>query len=111
MRLSSLFKTVASISILVSVLYFIGGNAKAAPVIGFDAGNIISDSIFYNKDTMSVVQIQNFLDTLIPACDTNGTQPSGYGSLTNAQYAQQIGGWPGPRYVCSNKYFENPTTG
>ena len=83
----------------------------ADPVAGFDAGDIIDDSVFYNKDSMSVKQIQYFLDNLIPNCDVNGTQPSGYGNLTDAEYAQQIMGWPGPPYVCLNKYYENPTTG
>ena len=86
-------------------------SALAAPITDFDAGNIISNEVFYNKDAMSVSQIQTFLDNLIPNCDINGTQPSGYGNLTNAQYAQQIQGWPGPPYVCINKYYENPNTG
>ncbi|MFZ1258449.1 MAG: hypothetical protein WAQ25_03185, partial [Candidatus Saccharimonas sp.] len=60
---------------------------------------------------MSAAEIQSFLDKLVPSCDTYGTQPSGYQNLTNAQYAQQTMGWPGPPYVCINKYHENPTTG
>ncbi len=60
---------------------------------------------------MSVSQIQAFLDARIPNCDVWGTQASGYGGLTNAQYAQQIKGWPGPPYPCLNKYHENPNTG
>lgn len=82
--------------------------ANAAPITDFTAGNIIDDSIFYNKNSMTVTQIQSFLDTLIPNCDVWGTQASGYGGLTNAQYAQQVKGWPGPPYVCLNKYYENP---
>lgn len=77
----------------------------------FNAGNIIDDSVFYNKDTMSAQQIQDFLNRLLPNCDTWGTRASGYGNLTNAQYAQQIKGWHGPPYVCLNNYYENPTTG
>ena len=83
----------------------------AAPITDFNAGNIIEDSIFYNKNAMTVQQIQTFLNVLIPNCDTWGTRPSGYGNLTNAQYAQQIKGWPGPPYTCLNQYHENPTTG
>ncbi len=86
-------------------------SANAAPITDFNAGNIISDVDFYDRDAMSVSQIQSFLDSLIPNCDTYGTQPSGYGNLNNAQYAQQIQGWPGPPYVCINKYHENPNTG
>ena len=86
-------------------------SAHAVPITDFDAGNIITDEVFYDRYAMSVDQIQSFLDGLIPYCDMNGTQPSGYGDLTNAQYAQQIMGWPGPPYVCINKYYENPSTG
>ena len=90
---------------------FSSSRAGAAPITDFTAGNIADDSIFYNKDAMNVTQIQSFLDTLIPNCDVWGTQPSGYGNLNNAQYAQQIKGWPGPPYTCVNKYYENPNTG
>jgi len=69
------------------------------------------DSIFYNKNSMSVQQIQNFLDWQIGHCDIWGTEKSGYGNLTNAQYAQQVKGWQGPPYSCINTYHENPNTG
>lgn len=95
---------------LTSSILFTPGTASAAPITDFNAGNIISDDVFYNKNSMTASQIQSFLDNLIPNCDVNGTQPSGYGSLTNTQYAQQIQGWPGPPYPCLNKYHENPDT-
>ena len=114
MRLLSQFKLKPTL--ILGALVFVASvqlaqtSASAAPVTGFEPGNIISDDVFYNKNTMSVSQIQHFLNTLIPNCDVNGTQPSGYGNLTNAQYAQQIKGWPGPPYVCLNVYHENPNT-
>lgn len=84
--------------------------ANAANPRDFNPGRIIDDSIFYNKDAMGGVQgIQNFLNTHVPACDTWGTGPSGYGNLTRAQYAQQRG-WHGPPYACLQNYHENPTT-
>lgn len=56
--------------------------------------------------------VQEFINNHTPSnCDTMGTQPSGYGSLTNAQYAQQIMGWHGPPYVCLQNYHENPLNG
>ena len=76
----------------------------------FKDGNIIDDATFYDKDSMTISEIQNFLNRQIPNCDTWGTSPSGYGSLTRAQYAQQIMGWHAPPYVCLNNYHENPTT-
>ena len=100
-----------SVCLLAIFAVYSSPRADAAPITDFTAGNIIDDRIFYNKDAMNVTQIQSFLDTLIPNCDVWGTQPSGYGSLNNAQYAQQVRGWPGPPYTCVNKYYENPSTG
>jgi hypothetical protein len=81
---------------------------------GFKAGRIIDDAIFYDPSGMGtgnegVANIQRFLDAHVPACDTWGTQPSGYGG-TRAQYAASQG-WPGPPYVCLDDYHENPSTG
>ena len=77
----------------------------------FRPGNIIADSIFYDKNAMSIDEIQTFLNRHVPSCDTQGTGSSGHGGLSNAQYAQQIKHWPGPPYVCLNNYYENPNTG
>lgn len=110
-RTSIFIATIASVCLLSILFIYNSRIARAAPVTDFNAGNIIDDSIFYNKNAMNIQQIQNFLDTLIPNCDVWGTQPSGYGNLNNAQYAQQVKGWPGPPYVCINKYYENPDTG
>lgn len=89
----------------------ISRTTHAVSATDFNAGNIIDDTVFYNKDTMSVSQIQSFLNSQIPSCDVWGTGPSGYGNLTRAQYAQQIMSWPGPPYVCLTQYYENPNTG
>lgn len=86
-------------------------SAQAIDPSGFDAGRIIDDELFYKKDDMNVAEIQAFLNAHVPACDTWGTGPSGYGNLTRAQYAQQIKGWHGPPYACLNNYHENPNTG
>jgi hypothetical protein len=85
-------------------------DTEALSTVDFNAGRIIEDSVFYNKDSMSAQQIQDFLNTLIPNCDTWGTAESGVGNLTDAQYAQQQG-WAGPPYACINNYYENPDTG
>lgn len=85
--------------------------ANAVSPSDFKPGRIIDDAIFYNKNAMGSAQgVQNFLNTHVPACDTWGTGPSGYGNLTKAQYAQQMG-WHGPPYACLQNYHENPTTG
>jgi len=103
-------KAIAVLVVAFAIVVTSTPSASAAPITDFKPGRIIDDDIFYNKSSMSVSDIQNFLDTLIPNCDVWGTQKSGYGNLTNAQYAQQIKGWAGPPYVCINKYYENPTT-
>lgn len=36
----------------------------------WDAGNIISDAIFYNSASMTVAQVQTFLDSVGPGCDS-----------------------------------------
>ena len=100
----------ALISASLAVL-FVGAGAHAVDVSAFQPGRIIDDELFYKKDDMSVSDIQSFLNTHVPSCDTWGTRASGYGGLTNAQYAQQVLGWSGPPYTCLNNYYENPTTG
>lgn len=47
------------------------GIVKAAPVVGFNAENIISDTLFYDGNAMSAAQIQTFLDGKIGSC-SNG---------------------------------------
>ena len=54
-------------------------NTSAAPVAGFQAGRIIDDIIFTNIGSMSVEQIQTFLNSKVPVCDnwgTNGSTPT-----------------------------------
>ncbi|MDO4872061.1 MAG: hypothetical protein Q4A27_01355, partial [bacterium] len=87
-------------------------NAKAIKATDFDAGRIIDDEIFYNKNSMSVNDIQNFLNKQVGTCDTWGTQRAadkGRPDLTNAQYAKQTWG-VNPPFVCINNYHENPNT-
>ncbi|MDN5275356.1 MAG: Curculin protein [Candidatus Saccharibacteria bacterium] len=45
----------------------------------FQAGRIIDDAVFTNKNAMPVNQIQDFLNSKVPSCDTNGTQTSEFG--------------------------------
>lgn len=82
---------------------------SALSATDFKAGRIIDDAVFYNKDSMNAQQIQDFLNRLIPNCDTWGTSPSEYGGGTRAQYAASRG-WHGPPYACLNNYHENPST-
>ena len=92
----------------------------------FVAGRIIDDAVFYNANTMTVEEIQAFLDEKLPTCDMWGTGSSagrvvsetGYvmpAGSTNADYARLRAAagntrYHEPPYVCVNKYYENPET-
>lgn len=75
-----------------------------AGVIGFQAGRIIDDAVFTNNTSMSVTQIQAFLNAKVPVCDTSGSQM--YNSWqTRAQYAATIGQYP--PFTCLKDYSES----
>jgi hypothetical protein len=88
-------------------------NTKAnATIVGWDAGNIVSDAVFTNKNSMSASQIQDFLNTKVPICDTSGLLPAsefGRSDLTHAQYAA-LRGWPAPPYPCLREYVDGGLT-
>ena len=43
---------------------------EAATGSSFDAGNIISDALFFDGNAMTAAQVQSFLDARVPVCDT-----------------------------------------
>ncbi len=84
----------------------------------FNAGRIIDDAVFYNSQSMSPAQIQQFLNAKVPSCDTNGTGIAReWGSnLTRAQYANymytnKVGKnwqyWHQPPYTCLKDYVQS----
>lgn len=86
--------------------------SSAVSATDFNAGRIIDDEIFYNKNAMSVQQIQDFLNRQVESCDTWGTKPAsewGRSDITRAQFAKQRWGVDAP-FVCINNYHENPNT-
>ncbi len=83
-------------------------HAFAANGNDWRTGQIMNDSVFFSSGDMSVAQIQDFLNSKNPTCDTWGTQPSEYGGGTRAQYGTSRG-YP-PPYVCLKDYYENPST-
>lgn len=87
------------------VSYGVGNAAHAGPVVGFEAGRIIDDDVFTASGSMSVAQIQNFLNSKVPVCDTWGTQPSEFGGGTRAQWGTARG--TPPPYICLKDYSEN----
>lgn len=89
-------------------------NSSASAVTGseWQAGRIIDDTVFINKDSMTPQQIQDFLNAKLPTCDTNGTQ-SVYDSVykdtvSRATYGARRGN-PIP-FTCITQYYENPDT-
>lgn len=102
------------------------GSDATVKATDFKAGRIIDDEVFYNKNTMTVAEIQAFLDKYTPTCDVWGTKTLGTAryhawgtapaSMKRADYAKwrrEVGGdsrYHDPPYVCVNLYYENPTT-
>lgn len=77
--------------------------AAALSGTSFNAARIIDDPIFYDSSRMSVWDIQNFLNSKVPVCDTQGTQP--YGGGTRADYSASRGYYP--PFTCLKDYKED----
>lgn len=71
--------------------------ASAGVANAFNPNTIISDSVFTNKNTMSVSDIQNFLNSKVPTCDT--WHSPGSGSQGNQ-----------PPWTCLRSYSEGGRT-
>ncbi len=78
--------------------------ASGSSAASWNAGRIIDDEIFTNNASMTAQDIQNFLNSKVPLCDTQGTQPSEYGGGTRAQYAASQG--VSPPFTCIKNYSE-----
>ena len=81
------------------------------------AGNIIDDALFIDADSMSVAQIQDFLNRMVGTgyygrvagqCDTNGLRISELGGGTRAQYGAAYNN-PAP-FTCLKDFYEVPKT-
>ena len=93
------------LSLLVSIvltasLVIVAPVANAFSGGQFMAGRITDDSIFFNTNTMGVSDIQNFLNSQVPVCDTNGTQM--YDGMTRAAYSASKG-YSTP-FICLKSY-------
>lgn len=80
------------------------GGTNALGGSEFNAGRIIDDSVFFNSNSMSVGEIQNFLNGKV-TCDTNGAKMTG--GITRAEYAASRG-MP-TTFTCLPQYRENIT--
>lgn len=81
---------VVMVAMLASVLGLqaVVPNAAAIDARTFNPGRIIDDGIFTNADAMTVEQIQNFLNSKMQNCDTNGTRIVPGTSITNRQWIE-----------------------
>jgi len=94
------FVAITSIALLAVAL----STQPVSAATGWDATSIIDDVVFTNKDTMSAADIQNFLVSKVPTCDTYGTQTSEYGGGTRAQWGQANYGQS--TFTCLKDYVE-----
>lgn len=97
--------------------------ASGVTAADWKPGRIIDDVIFTDKNSMSVADIQNFLNSKRTTCDRNGdisisyswdndnnpNTAAVYTTSSRAVYAQRLGK-PLPPYTCLKDYYENPTT-
>lgn len=73
----------------------LGSSVMAAPAThAWDAGRIIDDSVFNNSGSMSVQDIQNFLNSKVPTCDTYHAPDTRYSQGAN------------PPWTCLKNYNE-----
>lgn len=92
-------------------------HASAVSGASWQAGRIIDDGIFTDPNSMSVSQVQDFLNAKVGTggygriagqCDTNGVGTSESGGGTRAQYGASRGN-PAP-FTCLKDYYEVPKT-
>lgn len=95
MKIKKLILAIVIIVTGVLALSALSPKAQALSGSDFNPGRIIDDSVFFNKDTMSVNDIQNFLYAKSGPCDTN--RPT-----TDSRYQ--------PPWTCLYQYRENTTT-
>jgi len=65
---------IASMSI-VGFVAVDGQKAEALQGSSFNPGMIISDSVFYDSSTMSIAEIQRFLDGKVAECRADSSRP------------------------------------
>jgi hypothetical protein len=91
-------------------------DSSAVDASKFKAGLIISDSTFTNSNSMTTAQIQSFLESKNPSCDTNGQQLSEFGGPDlNGDGKVQRWEWGKQNYnqtvfTCLKDYTENNKT-
>lgn len=105
---------------ILSVVFMFGNDASAVTMQTWKAGRILDDPIFTDKTSMSVSQIQDFLNSKVPTCDTNGQGSleapywapdyNNDGRTTHAEYAQYNSYGTNFVFTCLKDYYEVPKT-
>jgi hypothetical protein len=103
-RLLSLI-TSTGLLVAVGILVNLSYPGSVSAIAGWNAGNIIDDGVFTNKDTMTPTSIQAFLQSKVPVCDTWGEQTSEFGGGTRREWGEARGYFP--PYTCLRDYSEN----
>lgn len=103
-------RVITSLALILSCICAGIAVANVSAVSGADwrSDKIIDDNLFFNPNSMSPDDIQLFLNSKVPSCDTWGTKTSEYGGGTRAQYGASRG-YPAP-FTCLKDYYENPST-
>jgi hypothetical protein len=105
---------IIKLTFLFILSYFMFSSVPTYAVTAADwkPGRIIDDAVFADKNSMSVADIQAFLNAKVPACDTYGTTStsrwnSGAGRYyTRAEWGA-IQGSPAP-FTCLRDFYEVP---
>ncbi len=76
--MKNFIKYTSGVLLFLIVGVFFSGHSSALSGSEFNAGRIIDDAVFFNSNSMSVGEIQNFLNGKV-TCDTNGAKMTGGG--------------------------------
>jgi hypothetical protein len=96
----------ATLVCLLGTFFVYSGKVSAVSGAQWQPGYIIDDSIFFNATSMGAADIQTFLSSKVPTCDTNGTVGPYNGYPTRAQWAAATGN-PSPPYVCLKDFTQS----
>jgi hypothetical protein len=101
-----LLHIIAAAIFAASALVPLAGPAPKAGALAnsdFNAARIMDDSVFFNPNTMSSVDIQNFLNSKVPVCDTNHAPGGGYNPpfICLKDYVQTTTAQAGDQYCAS----------
>ncbi len=102
--------SIKTASIIFGILALsIGNPASSFALTGSDyqPGNVIDEGIFNNSQSMSVQEIQNFLNAKVPSCDTNGDQM--YNSTQTRRQYSESKGYYAP-FTCLKDYRQDTQT-